>query len=205
MRTLAGRSIPLLRWQFNRLPENVRGLAADVLGRELAIIERFKALLDRRITAIRIRCHGDYHLQQVLYTGSDFVIIDFEGDPARPITERRLKRSPLWDVTGMMRSFHYAAHAALLEEQDRGAVSPGEDVRPAWAEFWSRWVGAEFLKSYLQEASGARLVPANRDELQLLLDTLLLERAVGEVIHEVNHRPHWAKIPLNAIQELLHR
>jgi len=205
MRTLAGRSIPRLRWQFNRLPDDARGLAADVLAREPEIIERFKALVDRKIAALRIRCHGDYHLRQVLFTGGDFVIIDFEGDPGRPITERRLKRNGLWDVTGMLRSFHYASHAALLEEQARAPVPAGEDFRSSWAVFWRRWVGVEFLKSYLREASGTRLVPANREELQLLSDTLLLERAVGELNYEISHRPHWAQVPLSAILELLNR
>ena len=120
MRTLAGRSLPLLRWQFNRLPEDARGLAADVLGREPEINERFKALLNSKITAVRIRCHGDYHLRQVLYTGSDFVIIGFEGNPDRPITERRIKRSALWDVAGMLRSFHYASQAVRIEEAKPG-------------------------------------------------------------------------------------
>jgi maltose alpha-D-glucosyltransferase/alpha-amylase len=204
MRTLVGRSVPLLRWQFNRLPENARGLAAGVLGREPALIERFKVLLDRKVTAVRIRCHGDYDLHQVLYTGGDFVIIDFEGDPARPITERRLKRSPLWDVAGMLRSFHYAAHAVLLEEQNRAAPAR-EDFRPAWAQFWNRWVGAAFLKGYLGEMPGTRLVPPNREELQLLLDALLLEHALSELGNELNRRPQWATVPLSAILELLGR
>jgi maltose alpha-D-glucosyltransferase/alpha-amylase len=203
MRTLAGRSLPLLRWQFNRLPEDARGLAADVLGLESAINERFKMLLNSKITVVRIRCHGDYHLRQALYTGSDFVIIGFEGNPDHPITERRIKRSALWDVAGMLRSFHYASHAALIEEENRagGAVDGGQMC--GWAEFWNRWVGAQFLKSYLQETSDSRLVPASREELQLLLDTLLLERAVGELSHEIQHRPQWVRIPLLTIRQLL--
>ena len=160
-------------------------------------------LLNSKITAVRIRCHGDYHLRQVLYTGSDFVIIGFEGNPDRPITERRIKRSALWDVAGMLRSFHYASHAALIEEENRagGAVDGGR--MHGWAEFWNRWVGAQFLKSYLQETSDSRLVPASREELELLLDTLLLERAVGELGREIQHRPQWARIPLLAIRQLL--
>ena len=203
MRTLAGRSLPLLRWQFNRLPEDARVLAADVLGREPAINERFKGLLNSKLTALRIRCHGDYHLRHVLYTGSDFVIIGFGGNPARPITERRIKRSALWDVAGMLRSFHYASHAALVEEENLAGGPVDEGLMRGWAEFWNRWVGAQFLTSYLQETTDSRLVPAGREELQLLLDTMLLERAVGELGHEIQHRPHWAKIPLTAIRQLL--
>ena len=203
MRTLAGRSIPLLRWQINRLPEEERGLAAEVLEREPAINERFKALLNTRITVVRIRCHGDYHLRKVLYTGSDFVIIGFEGNPDRPISERRIKRSALFDVAGMLRSFHYVSQVALMEVENRAGSPADEGRMRGWAEFWNRWVGAQFLKSYLQEASDSRLVPASREELHLLLDTLLLEHAVGELGHEIQHRPEWAKIPLSAIHQLI--
>jgi maltose alpha-D-glucosyltransferase/alpha-amylase len=203
MRTLAGRSLPLLRWQFNRLPEDARGLAADVLEREPAINERFKMLLDSNITVVRIRCHGDYHLRQVLYTGSDFVIIGFEGNPDRPVTERRIKRSALWDVAGMLRSFHYASQAALIEEESRTGSAVDGGRMHGWAEFWNRWVGAQFLKSYLLETSDSRLAPASREELQLLLGTLLLERAVGELGREIQLRPQWVRIPLLAILQLL--
>jgi maltose alpha-D-glucosyltransferase/alpha-amylase len=206
MRTLAGRSFPLLRWQFNRLLEDTRALAADVLGREPEIQARFKALLDSKITAVRIRCHGDYHLRHVLYTGSDFVIAGFEGNPDHPIPARPIKSSALWDVAGMLRSFHYASQAVRIEAaaENRADGESDDGHLSGWAEFWRRWVGAQFLKSYLQETSGSRLIPATREELQLLLDTLLLERAVVELGHEIQHRPQWAEIPLSAIRQLLH-
>src|ERR1043166_2189134 len=89
---------------------------------ERDVRQRFRALRDQRITALRTRIHGDYHLGQVLYTGKDFIIIDFEGEPARPISVRRLKQSPLRDVAGMLRSFHYAVSTTLLEQR--------ADIRP---------------------------------------------------------------------------
>jgi maltose alpha-D-glucosyltransferase/alpha-amylase len=195
-----------LRWQFNRLLEDARALAADVLGREPAVQARFKTLLDSKITAVRIRCHGDYHLRHVLYTGSDFVIVGFEGNPDHPIPARPIKRSVLWDVAGMLRSFHYVSHVARMETaaEIRADGQPDDGHLSRWAELWNRWVGAHFLRSYLQETSGSRLIPASREELQLLLDTLLLERAVGELGHEIQHRPQWAEIPLSAIRQLLH-
>ncbi|CAG1769186.1 hypothetical protein BAC2_00115, partial [uncultured bacterium] len=139
MRTLAGRSIPLLRWQINRLPKAEHGLAAEVLEREPAINERFKALLNSKITVSRIRCHGDYHLREVLYTGSDFVIIGFEGNPDRPVSERCIKRSALWDVAGMLRSFHYVSQAALMEEENRAGGAANAGRMRGWAGFWNRW------------------------------------------------------------------
>jgi maltose alpha-D-glucosyltransferase / alpha-amylase len=114
---------------------------------------------------MRIRCHGDYHLGQVLFTGKDFFIIDFEGEPARPISERRLKRSPLRDVAGMLRSFHYATAAAL-----RGDATRAEDAAPLkpWADFWSFWVSVNYLKGYLNAAGEAAFMPKSLVEIALL-------------------------------------
>jgi maltose alpha-D-glucosyltransferase/alpha-amylase len=203
MRTMAGKALPLLRRQFNRLPEAHRGLALEVLDREAQIVKCFKALLDRRVGAMRIRCHGDYHLGQVLYTGGDFVIIDFEGEPARPVTERRIKRSALRDVAGMLRSFHYAAYAEVFRQQENGTAAERVMRLEHWAEFWQRWVGAAFLDSYLQAAGKGDFVPGNAEELQVLLDTLLLEKAVYELAYELNNRPEWVRIPLTGIRQLV--
>jgi len=203
MRSLTGKALPLLRRQFNRLPDSVRPLAVNVMEHEDDLMSRFKELLESRIGALRIRCHGDYHLGQVLFTGSDFVIIDFEGEPARPITERRIKRSALRDVAGMLRSFHYAASAALVDRRRSGAAASVLAELEHWAEFWQRWVGAEFLKSYLREAAEGRFVPGNRGELRVLLGALLLEKAVYELSYELNNRPEWVEIPLRGIRQLL--
>jgi maltose alpha-D-glucosyltransferase/alpha-amylase len=203
MRTLAGKALPLLRRQFNRLPEALRPLGLEVLEREKDIVGRFRALIDRRISAMRIRCHGDYHLGQVLTTGKDFVIIDFEGEPARPVSERRIKRSALRDVAGMLRSFHYAAYAAVFGLQENG-IGPERSARlEHWAELWQRWVSAEFLKSYLQTAGGSDFIPESPAEQSVLLDTLLLEKAVYELDYELNNRPGWVKIPLYGIRHLM--
>jgi maltose alpha-D-glucosyltransferase/alpha-amylase len=196
MRTMAGKAIPLLRWQLNRLPQEALVLAADVIGREPQIMGRFKSLLAMRGTGMRIRCHGDYHLGQLLFTGADFVIIDFEGDPTRPLSERRIKRSPLRDAAGMLRSFHYAAHT--------GSPLGGPDSGPAgrWAETWAAWAGAAFLKGYLGEA-GNSFLPSAPEETRRLLDAFLLETAITELEFEMNRRPGWAVIPLGAIRRLL--
>jgi maltose alpha-D-glucosyltransferase/alpha-amylase len=204
MRTLAGKALSLLQRELNRLPADIRPLAVRVLERQAEIAGRFTKLRDSRISALRIRCHGDYHLGQVLYTGKDFVIIDFEGEPARPITERRIKRSSLRDVAGMLRSFHYAAWAALFLMQEKGLASAGALTRlERGAEYWQRWVGAEFLKSYFEHGAGGRFVPAGHGETRVLLDALLMEKAVYELGYELNNRPDWVKIPLRGIEQLL--
>ncbi|MBN2124388.1 MAG: maltose alpha-D-glucosyltransferase, partial [Deltaproteobacteria bacterium] len=153
MRTLSGRVLHLLGKRLKELPEPLRSEASQVMGLEKAVLESFRSLMQRKITAQRIRCHGDYHLGQVLYTGKDFVIIDFEGEPARPISERRIKRSPLRDVAGMLRSFHYAVYSAIFALEAQGITKP--EVAPyldRCAGLWCRWVSSVYLKAYLEVA-----------------------------------------------------
>ena len=157
---------------------------------------RFDALLDQPIHALRSRIHGDYHLGQVLYTGQDFMIIDFEGEPARPLSERQMKRSPLQDVAGMLRSFHYAAYAAYFSQAQDAASMP--ELEP-WARFWHLWVSVTYLKAYMEVVRGAAFLPSSPDEVKLLLDVYLIEKAVYELGYELNNRPSWVTIPLQGI------
>lgn len=206
MRTLTGQNLQLLRHRADRLPADALDGARNLLDREMEILGRFRSLLDLKITAMRIRCHGDFHLGQVLFTGKDFVIIDFEGEPARPITERRIKRSPLRDVAGMLRSFHYVVYSGLLHAEALGLIHP-EDYPwlESWADFWQSWVCAIFLKSYLEVSGRGSFLPETEQELQVLLDTYLLEKAVYELGYELNNRPDWVKIPIRGIRHLLGR
>ena len=204
MRSLAGRTFQLLAQRADSLPEAEQQEAAALLGQREEVFARFQALIERKIDTLRIRTHGDYHLAQVLYTGKDFVIIDFEGEPARPLSERRLKRSPLRDVAGMLRSFHYAAEAALYQEAEVGLVPAGR--RPgleSWAEAWVRWASIAFLQAYLATAASAPFLPGGRAELKLLLDAFVLEKAIYELAYELNNRPGWVAIPLHGIRRLL--
>ncbi|HVF62245.1 MAG TPA: maltose alpha-D-glucosyltransferase, partial [Thermoanaerobaculia bacterium] len=204
MRSLAGRTFQLLAQRADTLPEAEQQEAAALLGQREEVFARFQALIERKIDTVRIRTHGDYHLAQVLYTGKDFVIIDFEGEPARPLSERRLKRSPLRDVAGMLRSFHYAAEAALYQEAEVGLVPAGR--RPgleSWAEAWVRWASIAFLQAYLATAASAPFLPGGRAELKLLLDVFVLEKAIYELAYELNNRPGWVAIPLHGIRRLL--
>jgi len=203
MRSFATQTLQLLRERLKELPEELRENAQQVLDSEESIMKRFQLIRNRKISAARIRCHGDYHLGQVLYTGKDFVIIDFEGEPARPLSELRIKRSPLRDVAGMIRSFHYAAHSALLHQASL-ALKP-EDL-PAlehWAQFWYVWVSSSFLMSYLNGVEQAQLLPDDPEQLRILLDAYLLEKAVYEIGYELNNRPHWLKVTLQGILQLL--
>jgi maltose alpha-D-glucosyltransferase/alpha-amylase len=204
MRTLAGRNLPLLHRHLKELPPDVQPDARQVLELKKDILERFHHLLDLKITGMRTRCHGDYHLGQVLYTGKDFVIIDFEGEPARPIGERRIKRSPLRDVAGMLRSFHYAAYAALIALENRGIMRPEElPLLESWANYWHVWVCAVFLKTYVAIAADGHFLPVTNEEMEVLLDALLLEKAIYELGYELNNRPGWVKIPIQGIRQLM--
>ena len=202
MRNLTGSSMRLLRRSLPALGEREREARRARAAAEAEILRRFSALIDRRLTARRIRCHGDYHLGQVLYTGRDFVIIDFEGEPARSLTERRIKRSPLRDVAGMLRSFHYAAYTALLDQPRRGLVEPDSpaaiELEP-WARHWYARRPASCARTWPPRA---RCCP-DRDELALLLDSSLLEKAVYELGYELNNRPDWVPILLTGLIDLV--
>jgi maltose alpha-D-glucosyltransferase/alpha-amylase len=204
MRSLTGQVFQLLRQRLPEIPEELRDDAQQLLDLEETILQRFQSILGQGSTAMLIRCHGDYHLGQVLYTGKDFVIIDFEGEPARPLSERRIKRSALRDVASMLRSFHYAAYATLFNHTVSVTVRP-EDIAALkpWARFWYRWVSAAFLKAYLAGASQVPFLPQGRDELEVLLDAHLLEKAIYELGYELNNRPDWIRIPLQGILDLV--
>lgn len=201
MQSLGKQVFQLLRSRLKDLPEATKHEAQQVLDLENEVQKRFNAILDYRITAMRIRCHGDYHLAQILRTGNDFVIIDFEGEPARALSERKIKRSPFRDIAGLIRSFHYAAYTLLLNK----AIIRQEDVPllEKWADFWHTYAGVIFLKSYLNKSRGAIFVPEDKEEIKVLLNVFLLEKAVYELGYELNNRPDWVLIPLKGIKQLL--
>jgi maltose alpha-D-glucosyltransferase/alpha-amylase len=153
-----------------------------------------------------MRVHGDFHLGQVLYTGSDFHIIDFEGEPARSPAERRRLRSPLADVAGMIRSFHYAAFG-VLSMQLPGAQTRPEDreTLAPWARHFYQACSHAFLTSYLAASADAEFLPHNREQLRTLIEIQLVEKALYELLYELNNRPSWAELPLRGLLELAER
>ena len=203
MRGFASQVLQLLRQRLKQVPEEAKANARKVLGLEDAIMGRFQDLTSRRIAGMRIRCHGDYHLGQVLYTGSDFVIIDFEGEPVRHLGERRIKRSPLRDIAGMIRSFHYAAYAAVRGQASTTLRPEDLPVLEEWARFWYLWVSATFVKSYLQFMAGTPILPQSREGMKVILDACLMDKAVYEVNYELNNRPDWVGLPLQGILQML--
>jgi maltose alpha-D-glucosyltransferase/alpha-amylase len=186
------------------IPEDVAASVRDLLPRaDAAIHGRFDPrggrLPDGSVS--RIRIHGDYHLGQILWAEGDFYILDFEGEPARPLVERRRKESPMKDVAGMLRSFSYAAYAALFAHSG-GRAEEVARLEP-WARSWERRTGAAFLQSYLDTAGPAGFVPPDPGQRQALLELFLVDKALYELNYELNNRPDWARIPLRGLAELL--
>jgi maltose alpha-D-glucosyltransferase/alpha-amylase len=209
MRSLKRQTFEKLRQRLPDLPEEARPLAERALDNAEPLHRRLHAVLQRKLQAQRTRYHGDYHLGHVLLTGKDVMIIDFEGELSRSITERRLKRSPLRDVASMVRSFHYAAYMALLGHGTRRGHSPGvirpEDlgVLEPWTRFWCTWVSAAFLRGYLNQAAAAPFLPSPPQDLKVLFDAFLLEEAIQELAYELTHRLDRVIIPLRGITDVL--
>jgi maltose alpha-D-glucosyltransferase/alpha-amylase len=186
---------------LEKLSPEVRDLAEEILARQPEILNRLKNIYRTKIDVSKIRIHGDYHLGQVLFTGKDFVITDFEGEPARSYTERRLKRSPLRDVAGMIRSFHYAAYASLfldnqIRKEDYARLIP-------IMEAWYHHVSHVFMEAYKENVKGTPFIPKTNEELETLMTTFLLEKAIYEMNYELNNRPDWVVIPLTGIKAIL--
>jgi maltose alpha-D-glucosyltransferase/alpha-amylase len=204
MRNLAVRNLDQLRRAMERVPEAARSNASQVLALQSDLIKRLRAIYETPLKAKRIRCHGDFHLGEVLFTGKDFIFIDFEGEPRRPLGERRIKRSPLHDVACMIRSFDYITVMALFKQIELGTLQAQDlSLLEPWAAFWHRWVSAIFLKAYLKTLGDTDLLPQTKEQLLILLEAYLLEKTLEEVGYELNHRPHLLRIPLRALLYML--
>lgn len=204
MRAQVRPTYALLRQAMGAMNAREGTLAQAVLDCDHLIGSVFDAVRSRRISVDRIRIHGDYHLGQVLHAGRDFIMIDFEGEPSRSPTERRIKRSALVDVAGMMRSFQYAAIVGLWAYADRGLIPPGRHAAfSRLARTWEQWAVIGFVGGYLDEAKDARFIPDSREDLGLLLKAYSLDKALYELRYELNSRPGWFVVPAMGILQLL--
>jgi maltose alpha-D-glucosyltransferase/alpha-amylase len=203
VRRRAAATLDLLKTAITALPDDLVELASQVLSRRSRLTARLAAMEIRIPDAIKIRVHGDYHLGQVLRSGQGFVILDFEGEPARPLADRRAKSSPLKDVAGMLRSLEYAARVGLANHVAR---RPGDaDRLEPWAQVWRQSVSAVFLQGYRRAAAGAAIVPARKSDAVELLELFLMEKVFYELQYELNNRPAWIGVPLRGIVEWLDR
>jgi maltose alpha-D-glucosyltransferase/alpha-amylase len=198
-------ALDALKGRLPSLADSIEVEAALLLSRRRELIRRAHAIEHLHAPGKRIRIHGDYHLGQTLRTGGenqpgDFVLLDFEGEPARHLAERRQKQSPLKDVAGMVRSFSYAAFSGLdqFTAGESGAMA-GSEAHAAWAKLWQNSASAAFLDAYCNTiGSGRDLLPPPQ-QAQELFTAYLLEKALYEMLYELNNRPTWLRIPIGGI------
>ena len=193
----ASAAFDALKDNIARLPDAVLERAGLVFSRRTLVLDRFRKLAVQEIHALRTRVHGDYHLGQVLRSKGDFVILDFEGEPARTLAERRTKQSPLKDVAGMLRSFSYAAFSALMKYSSRRPEDFAK-LEP-WARLWEQSVSSAFLRAYCESARGVDVVPSEPQLFDQLLEAYVIDKAFYELVYELNNRPTWVIIPLTGI------
>ncbi|NUO49715.1 MAG: phosphotransferase [Polyangiaceae bacterium] len=199
-RTLWFRTLDGLERQLLTLSADVREEVGALFDARSLVDAELARIVAEPIEATRIRTHGDLHLGQVLFTGDDFVIIDFEGEPARPLRERRYKRSPLRDVAGMVRSFAYVAESTLRGGRQR--TQDLERLRP-WATSWASWVGRAYFNGYLDTVAKESFMPQAAPVQKLLLDFHTLEKCIYEIGYELSSRPDWLPIPVRGLLDLL--
>ncbi|MFD2522679.1 putative maltokinase [Emticicia soli] len=207
-RYLHGKFEALLERRYNLLTDNY--LRLDVQAQNLAwifmeakdlILDFIDQILTRPLSSFRTRIHGDYHLGQILATNDDLVIIDFEGEPESSITERKIKHSPLKDVAGMIRSYHYAVSAKLFNSAETSNTDA--IVLQRAADRWYKLIKDTYLEEYLSMFGSPHPLFKDPNEVNYLLLFHLLEKAIYELGYEVNYRPTWVKIPLKGIVEVI--
>jgi maltose alpha-D-glucosyltransferase / alpha-amylase len=203
-----------VRRNRSKLRADAAAMAVDLLERGDQLLAAFDTLRTRKLDAARIRVHGDLHLGQALWTGRDVVFIDFEGEPGRSIGERSIKRSPLADVAGLLRSFDYAGRVALATSAERGRTRvTDEEFLERWRRTATTVMQDRFWATYrttlragsTAAGSGARLIPADDADARLLLDAHIVLKALYEVRYELANRPDWVSWPLAAVVQMLSR
>ena len=190
-----------LEKRLKELPAEAQEGVKSVLESQQKVLKLIHRLTEKKLSGRKMRIHGNYSLGQALFTGKDFVIKDFEGDPEKPIGQRRIKRSPLRDVAGMLLSFYYAAHAPFL--------LPGEiprkdmPVLAPWIELWYAYAGGAFLRGYLAAMEGSCLLPQSPEEVDMLLRVFLAEKSILALDSEASARPDWVSVPAKLLRRLL--
>jgi maltose alpha-D-glucosyltransferase/alpha-amylase len=199
----AERVFDTLKQRRDTVREADRSLVDQVLAQREALLGRLDALLPPGIDGLNIRHHGDFHLGQILIVKDDIFIIDFEGEPRRPLDERRRKAPAARDVAGLIRSIDYSATAALERALHVASDEHGK-LRTALAE-WRDHATTAFLAAYREVMTDQRLWPADPHDAERMLNFFLLEKAFYEIEYELAHRPEWLRVPLTGMLRILSR
>jgi maltose alpha-D-glucosyltransferase/alpha-amylase len=203
-RSLVGRVFVTLHKKLQLLPREIQKSAHRLLTLRECLLQRFQQIVQQPISAQRIRCHGDYHLGQVLSTGNDLIIFDFEGQPQQLVSERQLKHSPLRDAASMLWSFQYATYMARIHGRE-GDASAWQEVKrlAAWANLWYGWSGSAFVRAYLATAGDAAFLPHAREDLLVLLENFLLATVMTNLREMLDTRPRQAGVAIAGLLQLL--
>jgi maltose alpha-D-glucosyltransferase/alpha-amylase len=196
------RVLDLLRRRLPELSAQTRADAEEVVSLQAEILGFFRAVLDRRLSALRLRVHGNYHLGRLLWTGRDFVVFDFAGDPARSLAARRLKQSPLVDVASMLQSFQFVAQRGLARHTAQGGITGAiaSELEP-WAHFWAGATSSAFVRAYLTTVERAPFLPTERADLLGLLSVFRLQRAIEALGVEIDGQ-EVERLPLQTVIRL---
>lgn len=201
-RTLIKRTFNQMKSAKKNLTDEQVVLIDEIISNENILLSTIKRTLEKKkIHTTKIRVHGDYHLGQVLFTGKDFVIIDFEGEPTRSMTARKLKHCPFKDVAGMLRSFHYSIYMGRVANESK--MPESTDFLKPLLEAWYKSVQDIFLNSYLETAGNASFIPEETDQLHDLMAVYTIEKAIYELDYEINNRPDWVHIPLTGLKMIM--
>ena len=197
LRSTTKNAFRLIKKHINDIDKNLQREAKKVLELEEEIIDFIALILKNKINAKRIRIHGDYHLKQILFTGKDFIITNFEGPASIPLSERRMKRSALRDVASMVWSFYFAAFVASFTDdiQTRAEVARSEQ----FAQQWWLYIGNRFLSSYLNSIHDSEFLPKDKDEIEYLFHFYLLEKILIELASCLTENSPWLNIPFKGL------
>jgi maltose alpha-D-glucosyltransferase/alpha-amylase len=203
MRSVAVQNLRLLKKRLKSLPEELAPMAQQVIELEPVILQRYYQLVTGNFEAARIRTHGDLHLGQILWTGRDFVFLDFEGDHTIPVSERCIKRSPFQDVARILRSFHHAAYVGFDQQVERGSITRENLPRfEPWIRHWNRVISRAYLQAYCQELQNTDIVPRDENKLRPLLLAYILNQVMDELGDDLRLRSDNVRAPLQAIIHL---
>jgi len=204
LKSLTRVSLGELKKQLSSLPEEYQQEARQVLDLEKKMLDYFKQIFIHKFEAVKIRIHGNYHLEQVMLVDEDFIIDDFDGTYDRPFSERKLRKSPLKDVAAMLQSFYYSVMWLLLERREERKEH--YDTLNALLNYWYRSMGGIFLQAYRRrvKASGVEgFIPDEEEDFRILMRIFLLERALFELLFELNYRQEWTIVPIRSILEFM--
>lgn len=201
MQSLVRETYSNLQKNKQKLPNELQPEIEDLITVRNKLINRLKRIYDKKIDVIKIRIHGNLSLRQVLLTGKDIAIHDFGGDPSRNYSDRRLKRSPLRDVASMICSFYYVGYEGILStthvsKEEIGHLLPFADI-------WAHYISGFFIKTYWETVKGCDFIPGTKDELNIMLDNFILEKALLALNYELQNRHDHVLIPLKLIETIM--